>query len=182
MTYITAGKDGQTIELPQFEGSITGYTNTVYSDRLFQWDHEKYNRLCQKHFGDEGQVFYNRKSDKIEAFLRDYTEDESLILTLVKEQKNVSSGYPLWLFGYVKKGDKLIWDSGFDFDFCTFVGKSKTQEFDMYVVKLESGILEGSENTFPGRELIARNPKTEQEIKEKYGVGQKQNRKNKGNR
>ena len=22
--------------------------NTVYSDRLYQWDYEKYNRLCRK--------------------------------------------------------------------------------------------------------------------------------------
>ena len=27
--------------------------DTVYSDRLFQWDSKKYNKLCKKHFGDE---------------------------------------------------------------------------------------------------------------------------------
>ena len=28
--------------------------NTVYSDRLKQWDYEKYSGLCQKHFGNQG--------------------------------------------------------------------------------------------------------------------------------
>ena len=44
--------------------------DTVYSDRLYQWDYEKYNKLCEKHFGDKGQYFSNRNPKNIENFLK----------------------------------------------------------------------------------------------------------------
>lgn len=75
---------------------------TIYSDRLLQWDYKKYNELSKKHFGNEGQIFYDRQPKQIEAFLRDWTGDENLRLILVMEYCNVSSGYPLWRFDYAK--------------------------------------------------------------------------------
>lgn len=73
---------------------------SVYSDRLYQWDWEKHNALCNKHFGNQGQRWSERQPDKIEAFLRDYLDDPELVLGLVMEGCNVSSGYPYWYFGY----------------------------------------------------------------------------------
>jgi len=82
-----------------------------YTDRAFTWDHKKYNELCRKHFGNEGQYWMERAEDspeKVEAWVRDYTGDQTLILTKVIESCNPSNGYPVWYLGYYteKKDDK----------------------------------------------------------------------------
>ncbi len=74
--------------------------DTVYSDRLLQWDYEKYNRLSVKHFGNKGQTFSDREPKKIEAFLRDWCDAPELKLVFVMEYCNASSGYPLWRFDF----------------------------------------------------------------------------------
>jgi len=74
-------------------------TDTVYSDRLYQWDPEKYNELCKKHFGNMGQYWSNRKPKLIEAFLCDYI-GKPVTLTKVELTENVSTGYPIWIFFY----------------------------------------------------------------------------------
>lgn len=74
--------------------------NTIYSDRLLQWNYKRYNELSRKHFGNESQVWsdriYNHK--KIEAFLQDWCNDIELKLIFVMEYCNVSTGYPVWRF------------------------------------------------------------------------------------
>ena len=74
------------------------YQYAVYSDRLLQWDWDKHNRLCKKHFGNEGQYWDNRSEEKIEAFLRDYYENPELQLVGIMTGCNVSNGYPYWIF------------------------------------------------------------------------------------
>ena len=74
------------------------YEHTVYSDRLFQFDSGKYNKFCQKHFGNEGQYWDNRSEEKIEAFLRDYYDKPDLRLIGIMQGCNVSNGYPYWVF------------------------------------------------------------------------------------
>ena len=76
-------------------------TNTVYSDRLHQWDYKKYNELCKKHFGNEGQYWGGRNPKLIEAFLRDYMNDQSVVLCRIEEHENRATGYPLWRFDYL---------------------------------------------------------------------------------
>lgn len=50
---------------------------TDWSDRLWQRNPERFNGLCQKHFGNTYQTFYeDRSPEKIEAFLKEYYEDE----------------------------------------------------------------------------------------------------------
>jgi hypothetical protein len=78
-------------------------TDTVYSDRLFQWDSKKHDELCQKHFGNQGQYWSGRSPELIEAFLRDYMDDQSVVLCRIEEHENQSTGYPLWRFDYLKK-------------------------------------------------------------------------------
>jgi len=73
---------------------------TVYTDRLYQWDYKKYNKLCVKHFGNEGQYWDSRSPEQIEKFLQDWCEDSDLKLIFVMEYCNQSSGYPLWRFDY----------------------------------------------------------------------------------
>lgn len=77
--------------------------STIYSDRLLQWDYEKHNDLCLKHFGNEGQYWDSRSPSKIEAFLRDWTGNQALRLILIMEYCNVSNGYPCWRFDYATK-------------------------------------------------------------------------------
>ena len=72
--------------------------STVYSDRLYQWDYEKYNELCWKYFGNHGQYWSGRDTKLIEAFLRDYIDDQTIVLCRIEETVNQSSGYPLWRF------------------------------------------------------------------------------------
>ena len=81
-------------------GENSEANGTIYSDRLLQWDWEKHNKLCQKHFGNEGQYWDRREPEKIEAFLRDWCENQELKLILVMEYCNVSNGYPCWRFDY----------------------------------------------------------------------------------
>ncbi len=76
-------------------------TSTVYSDRLYQWDYKKYNDLCKKHFGNEGQYFSGRKPELIEVFIRDYMNDQSVMLCRIEEHENRVTGYPLWRFDYL---------------------------------------------------------------------------------
>lgn len=75
-------------------------TDTVYSDRLFQWDHIKHDELCKKYFGNEGQSWSCRKPSLIEAFLRDYMNDQNVVLCRIEQHENRATGYPLWRFDY----------------------------------------------------------------------------------
>lgn len=74
--------------------------NSCYSDRLLQWGREKYNELCEKHFGNQGQWWNKRNPKQIESFLRDYFDNPKLNLILILEGANQSSGYPYWVFMY----------------------------------------------------------------------------------
>lgn len=81
-------------------GENSEVTGTIYSDRLLQLDYTRYNKLSKKHFGDEAQMWFDRSSEKIQEFLRDWTNDKNLRLIFVMEYCNQSSGYPLWRFDY----------------------------------------------------------------------------------
>ncbi len=88
----------------QWRGSPNGEANgTIYSDRLLQWDFDKHDELCMKHFGNKHQYWDTRNPKKIEAFIRDWVDDQTVKLTLVMEYCNASSGYPVWRFDYYKQ-------------------------------------------------------------------------------
>ena len=73
--------------------------NAVYSDRLFQWDPEKYN-ICHKEvFKDGSQYFYQSNPEEIEKFLSIYF-DKQIKLTAVVEGCNQAYGNPYWVFFY----------------------------------------------------------------------------------
>ena len=52
----------------------------------------------KKHFDGEGDYYYNRKPEAIEAFLREWTDDPGLKLVFIMEYCNRSNGYPHWRF------------------------------------------------------------------------------------
>jgi hypothetical protein len=83
----------------QFDNGQTP-TGTIYSDRLFQWDSKKHDCLCKKHFGNESQYWSGREPKTIELFLRDYTNNQNLILCSIEELENHATGFPLWRFEY----------------------------------------------------------------------------------
>ena len=70
----------------------------VDSDRLFQYNPNKYNSSCRSVFDDIRQDFNHRSPESIEEFLRLYYEDNSIILYEIKECCNVSNGFPVWSF------------------------------------------------------------------------------------
>ena len=71
----------------------------VYSDRLYEWDYNKYNRCCREVFGNEGQYFHNRRREDIEKFLSLYFE-RGITLTAIIQGCNQGNGYPYWVFFY----------------------------------------------------------------------------------
>jgi hypothetical protein len=80
--------------------------SAVYSDRMSQWDYSKYRSLIDKHFagvGNDrgGDYFSSRSPKRIEAFLRDYNDNQDLELVRIEEHCNQATGYPVWAFFYV---------------------------------------------------------------------------------
>ena len=72
---------------------------SVDSDRLFEWDSEKFNRLCKEIFGNAGQYFSNRHPEQIQKFFCQYF-NRKILLTGIMECCNVGNGYPYWTFYY----------------------------------------------------------------------------------
>ena len=77
-------------------------SDTVYSDRLYQWDWEKYNKCCYEIFGNTGQYFDNRKPEDIEKFLSLYFGNEVKLCVLM-QYCNKATGFPYWRFDYKEK-------------------------------------------------------------------------------
>src|SRR5262249_1554438 len=80
---------------------------TVYTDRLDQWDRDKYARLAKKHY-QSGDSCYERpfdfpqcKGHLIERFLRDWFDDPKLRLLRVVEYCSPGTGYQTWRLDYV---------------------------------------------------------------------------------
>lgn len=81
-------------------GRKTNNSGSVYSDRLYQWDSQKYNELCRLIWNNESQYFDQRNPSDIQTFLRRYNDNEQIVLTMIMKCCNVSSGYPIWIFFY----------------------------------------------------------------------------------
>jgi hypothetical protein len=74
--------------------------DAIYSDRMFQWDFEKTEKLLMKHFGERSQHFNDKDPAMIEKFLQERFNYPNLKLHMIVEWCNVSNGYPLWSFHY----------------------------------------------------------------------------------
>lgn len=85
----------------QYRGGKNEEANdTIYSDRLLMWDFNKHDELCKKHFDNTSQYWSQRDHGSVEAFLRDWTDNQDLKLILIMEYCNVSNGYPCWRFDF----------------------------------------------------------------------------------
>lgn len=54
----------------------------------------------KKHFGNEGDYWYNRDPNRIEEFLKEYFNKPNLKLIFIMEYCNASDGYPVWRFDF----------------------------------------------------------------------------------
>ena len=81
--------------------------NTIYTDRLLQWDYEKHNELCEKHFGNRGERWDKRSPSDIEDFLIDYL-GKNVILVANIQYVHLGSGFPLWRLDFYEapEGEK----------------------------------------------------------------------------
>lgn len=84
-------------------GQNSEINDSVYSDRLYGWDPQKYNSLCQKHFENKGHNWSSRHPTKIQQFLRDYMDNQEIRLIVIVQGCNVSNGYPYWIFRMATK-------------------------------------------------------------------------------
>lgn len=74
-------------------------TYWVYSDRLMEWNYERFESACEAVWHNRGQLFYNRTPKDINKFLNLYFGKE-VGLTAVVQGCNGSNGCPYWIFGY----------------------------------------------------------------------------------
>ena len=72
----------------------------VYSDRLYQWDYKKYNRITNAIWDRPQQNFCGSSPKDIEKMLRLYYENDDIILYRIVEGCNPSNGFPYWVFGF----------------------------------------------------------------------------------
>lgn len=74
---------------------------TDYTDHYLTWNFAKHDELSQKIFGNKAQLHWAQRSPKlIEQFIREFHDNDSIVLTDVIEYCNVSNGYPVWRFDY----------------------------------------------------------------------------------
>lgn len=75
---------------------------TVDTDRLMDWDFDKYNECCMKVWGNTGQCFDRRSLTEIEDFLSLYFDSEVVIYGMIMN-KNAFNGYPYWTIYYSER-------------------------------------------------------------------------------
>lgn len=76
-------------------------SHSLYSDRMWQWNYEKFDKCCEMVFGNSGQMFYDRTPEDINSFINLYLGKE-VRLTAILQGCNVSTGFPYWVFVYEK--------------------------------------------------------------------------------
>lgn len=74
-------------------------TGTVYLDRLYQWDTEKYNRCAEKHFGDRRQSLGRTTPQQTQDFLSDYL-GRSVVVVKITRTTGYFDGYWYYQIDY----------------------------------------------------------------------------------
>lgn len=93
--------------------------HSEHSDRLFQFNPEKFNKCRMNVFGNTSQYFDFVPSEKIEQFLCEYLE-QKIALVRITKYMNVSSGFPYWRFDYTKEQKMPTNDSSQPIQFVMF--------------------------------------------------------------
>jgi hypothetical protein len=79
------------------EGSAQYKLSDAYSDRMMDWDFEKFTR-CASEAGIKGQYFSGNTPNQAQNFIRLYYNNPNLILVKVVQYNNAATGYPIWYF------------------------------------------------------------------------------------
>ena len=87
-------------EFYRYQNNSVTPNATDYSDRLWEWDHEKYDRCMKEAAGDTAQIVSHHSAEKLERFLQLYHECDELKLSAIVEGCNVSNGYPYFVYKY----------------------------------------------------------------------------------
>lgn len=81
-------------------GEVTG---RAYSDRLAQWDYEKFRRCM----GDGGEGNFNWGSrTKVQKLLSEYFDDDTIAVRKVMKTCNIATGDPVWYITWHSTKDK----------------------------------------------------------------------------
>lgn len=75
-------------------------SETVYHDRMEQWDYKKFRRVVDEHC-KHAHSFSNPTA--VQNILRDYFDDQLIVLTCIVEYCNASSGYACFRFDYFQE-------------------------------------------------------------------------------
>jgi len=81
---------------PIFNDGTEDHTSNVHTDRLISQNPQKYDEVCRTHFDGRGHAFDKRPPLLIQAWLRDYFDNDKIVLTKVVQHCNVGNGYPYW--------------------------------------------------------------------------------------
>ena len=73
-----------------------------YSDRMLEWDRDKFAKCTEEIFGNQKQCFDDRNPKDIEKFLIKYF-GHNLNLVAIEKCCNLSTGYPIWIFHFEEK-------------------------------------------------------------------------------
>jgi hypothetical protein len=85
-----------------YEAKGKKVNGVVYSDRLFEQNYYRYNRLCLKYFKDTSLLWHEREPEKVEAWLSDYFEKPVTLIAIVRDC-HTSNGNHLCVFFYCEK-------------------------------------------------------------------------------
>lgn len=85
-----------------WRGKVERTEHSAYSDRMYQWDWEKFNAACETVWGNHGQYFDGRTPGEIQRFLSLYYGHD-VILTGVEKACNWANGFPCWIFYWYAK-------------------------------------------------------------------------------
>ena len=76
-------------------------TDSMYADRMRQWDYKKYDDAKMKVFGKPSDYLDEYRMDKLEEFISEYLKEKVILCSFVRTL-NRSSGYPVYCFRYRK--------------------------------------------------------------------------------
>lgn len=76
-------------------------TDTLYSDRMWEWDMEKYDKIATKVFGKPAQIWSSYTTEQIEQLISEYLGEEIEVCFI--EVNITYSGYSIYRADFKKK-------------------------------------------------------------------------------
>ena len=73
----------------------------AYSDRMRQWDSEKFERCWKEHCGT-GQYWSEYSQEQITNFVRAYYDNQEIQICYLQQCCNQATGFPLWYVAFYK--------------------------------------------------------------------------------